>query len=90
MFYHFLGERRLGLDEKPLLVQLNWHKDDRKLGYPCHQFFFSSHDTVSSYTSQFFIGHDLFILYWSKLITLRAGVMYKVYSLQSSELIDFN
>ena len=26
----FLGERRLGLDEKPLLVQLNWHKDDRE------------------------------------------------------------
>ena len=24
------GERRLGLDEKPLLVQLNWHKDDRE------------------------------------------------------------
>ena len=26
----FLGERKLGLDEKPLLVQLNWHKDDRE------------------------------------------------------------
>ncbi len=25
-----VGERRLGLDEKPLLVQLNWHKDDRE------------------------------------------------------------
>lgn len=27
---HESGERRLGLDEKPLLVQLNWHKDDRE------------------------------------------------------------
>ena len=26
---HEFGERRLGMDEKPLLVQLNWHKDDR-------------------------------------------------------------
>lgn len=24
------GERKLALDEKPLLVQLNWHKDDRE------------------------------------------------------------
>lgn len=23
-------ERRLGQEEKPLLVQLNWHKDDRE------------------------------------------------------------
>jgi Ras association (RalGDS/AF-6) domain. len=23
-------ERKLGTDEKPLLVQLNWHKDDRE------------------------------------------------------------
>ena len=27
---HESGERRLGLEEKPLLVQLNWHKDDRE------------------------------------------------------------
>merc|ERR1712038_1695713 len=27
---HESGERRLGFDEKPLLVQLNWHKDDRE------------------------------------------------------------
>merc|ERR1719193_588414 len=27
---HESGERRLGLDEKPLLVQLNWHRDDRE------------------------------------------------------------
>merc|ERR1719483_1825460 len=27
---HESSERRLGLDEKPLLVQLNWHKDDRE------------------------------------------------------------
>jgi len=26
---HEFGERRLGPEEKPLLVQLNWHKDDR-------------------------------------------------------------
>jgi len=26
---HETGERRLGPNEKPLLVQLNWHKDDR-------------------------------------------------------------
>ena len=29
-FWLISGERRLGLDEKPLLVQLNWHKDDRE------------------------------------------------------------
>ena len=27
---HESGARRLGLEEKPLLVQLNWHKDDRE------------------------------------------------------------
>ena len=27
---HESGERRLGMEEKPLLVQLNWHKDDRE------------------------------------------------------------
>ena len=27
---HESGERRLNLEEKPLLVQLNWHKDDRE------------------------------------------------------------
>ncbi len=27
---HKSGERRLNLEEKPLLVQLNWHKDDRE------------------------------------------------------------
>ncbi len=27
---HESGERRLGPEEKPLLVQLNWHKDDRE------------------------------------------------------------
>ena len=26
---HEAGERRLNQEEKPLLVQLNWHKDDR-------------------------------------------------------------
>ena len=26
----FTDERRLGMDEKPLLVQLNWHMDDRE------------------------------------------------------------
>lgn len=26
----FTEERKLGLDEKPLLVQLNWHIDDRE------------------------------------------------------------
>lgn len=26
----FADERKLGVDEKPLLVQLNWHKDDRE------------------------------------------------------------
>lgn len=26
----FIDERRLGMDEKPLLVQLNWHMDDRE------------------------------------------------------------
>lgn len=26
----FIDERKLGVDEKPLLVQLNWHKDDRE------------------------------------------------------------
>ena len=26
---HEAGERRLNMEEKPLLVQLNWHKDDR-------------------------------------------------------------
>ncbi len=25
---HEAGERKLNLEEKPLLVQLNWHKDD--------------------------------------------------------------
>lgn len=27
---HESGERKLGQEEKPLLVQLNWHKDDRE------------------------------------------------------------
>lgn len=27
---HFTEERKLGLEEKPLLVQLNWHIDDRE------------------------------------------------------------
>ena len=27
---HKSGERRLNPEEKPLLVQLNWHKDDRE------------------------------------------------------------
>ena len=27
---HESGERKLGSEEKPLLVQLNWHKDDRE------------------------------------------------------------
>ena len=27
---HESGERKLGPEEKPLLVQLNWHKDDRE------------------------------------------------------------
>ena len=27
---HESGERKLGMEEKPLLVQLNWHKDDRE------------------------------------------------------------
>ena len=27
---HESGERKLGAEEKPLLVQLNWHKDDRE------------------------------------------------------------
>ena len=27
---HESGERRLNPEEKPLLVQLNWHKDDRE------------------------------------------------------------
>lgn len=26
----YIDERKLGIDEKPLLVQLNWHKDDRE------------------------------------------------------------
>lgn len=26
----FLEERQLDLDEKPLVVQLNWNKDDRE------------------------------------------------------------
>lgn len=26
----FAEERKLAMDEKPLLVQLNWHKDDRE------------------------------------------------------------
>lgn len=26
----YVDERKLGVDEKPLLVQLNWHKDDRE------------------------------------------------------------
>ena len=26
----FSGERKLADDEKPLLVQLNWHRDDRE------------------------------------------------------------
>jgi afadin len=30
---HESGERRLNLEEKPLLVQLNWHKDDRYDGF---------------------------------------------------------
>jgi hypothetical protein len=29
-FFVFVDERRLGMDEKPLLVQLNWHMDDRE------------------------------------------------------------
>jgi afadin len=29
-FYFQAEERCLGVDEKPLLVQLNWHKDDRE------------------------------------------------------------
>ena len=28
--YFFAEERKLGLEEKPLLVQLNWHVDDRE------------------------------------------------------------
>lgn len=28
--FFFADERKLGVDEKPLLVQLNWHKDDRE------------------------------------------------------------
>jgi len=28
--FRFTDERKLGIDEKPLLVQLNWHKDDRE------------------------------------------------------------
>ena len=27
---HESGERRIGLNEKPLLVQLSWHHDDRE------------------------------------------------------------
>lgn len=30
MDFLFVDERKLGVDEKPLLVQLNWHKDDRE------------------------------------------------------------
>ena len=30
MLEYISDERRLGQDEKPLLVQLNWHKDDRE------------------------------------------------------------
>lgn len=30
IFYVHIDERKLGVDEKPLLVQLNWHKDDRE------------------------------------------------------------
>lgn len=30
IFYVYIDERKLGVDEKPLLVQLNWHKDDRE------------------------------------------------------------
>lgn len=29
-FFFVTDERRLGMDEKPLLVQLNWHMDDRE------------------------------------------------------------
>lgn len=29
-FFFVIDERRLGMDEKPLLVQLNWHMDDRE------------------------------------------------------------
>ena len=29
-FFSVIDERRLGMDEKPLLVQLNWHMDDRE------------------------------------------------------------
>lgn len=28
--FSFVEERKLGLEEKPLLVQLNWHIDDRE------------------------------------------------------------
>jgi len=28
--FSFAEERKLGLEEKPLLVQLNWHIDDRE------------------------------------------------------------
>jgi len=30
MFSVYIDERKLGVEEKPLLVQLNWHKDDRE------------------------------------------------------------
>lgn len=30
ILFLFIDERKLGVDEKPLLVQLNWHKDDRE------------------------------------------------------------
>jgi hypothetical protein len=30
LLFLFIDERKLGVDEKPLLVQLNWHKDDRE------------------------------------------------------------
>lgn len=30
LLFNFLEERKLAMDEKPLLVQLNWHKDDRE------------------------------------------------------------
>jgi len=29
-FHFFEEERRLDVDEKPLVVQLNWNKDDRE------------------------------------------------------------
>lgn len=28
--FSYSEERKLAMDEKPLLVQLNWHKDDRE------------------------------------------------------------